>query len=1404
MFRILEIPRRYSCLSWTDKGKEAADKGKKPVTEEGPRTYELDLSHFEVVFDCSENLLRSRRHARPDFDCVEKDRKVFEMFPKDWVYVRTYKHRYDLLRVMIVGPEGTPYHDGLFVYDFQLPRDFPRVPPLVLDVNSRSYEAAGLDWEEIMRRNGYPRNAGGEITYSEDQSTIVMFDYLHDQVLKGRTGPVARMYNMKEFFRTWCQMEIYLKKPPQHFEDIVYNHFCERGRFILNAFTAYATGLVEVGKYKDPFGAQDGLKSAPPAILKGSTSRRPPILESWTHMLECSTSEQPGIPPATAILEGSTSQPPEMLGASGAVEGLTSGPPEIPGDPDASGAGEGPTSRPPAIPESPNDPEGESSFYRSRMLKLLRDLAVAIENNKKEGPKRSKPPESQLDLSWLINTIAAVERLDLGALLLPRPRGTCLKHIVHLRCILSALFLIHMMFYAARGAGPSRAAVPGGAAAPAAEVAEPAGHAGPSGEAVPSAGPVPSGGVGPMRAQEKRHSSRGKAAMKFVKRMTRILKCASTEVEQGSGSSDTQETVMGGGGARPSTETRLSTETRPSGAAAPAAEEPRSRSSHAEGAGPSTETGPSAGAAPAGGAGPAARAGPASGAEPSAGLGSTGAAVRRRKAPTELAKWMTRTFKCADTDVKQGSGSSDTQETGMGAKEAGPSTEAGPNAGAAPADGAGLAEQAGHTGGAEPSAGVGPSGAQEKRRSSHKKAARELVKWTTRILRCATTDVDQGSGSSDTQETVLGDKGKEAADKANELDELDLSQFKIVPGYGYREHLMRRREDTKPELDYVQKDWNVFKMFLQEEVYVRTYEERYDLLRVMIVGPQGTPYHDGLFFYDLQLPKDFPKVPPFVLDISSLKYPAAGLDWEEIMYRNGCPPNTGGEITYSEEQSMTVMFEYLYKQVLKGRTGPGSRMYNTKEFFRTWFQTEIYIRKPPRQFEDIVYNHFRERGRFILNAFMAYATGVVEVGKYKEPLDGSRSAPPAFLEGVMPGALGAPPILELWTHVLEGPTSELPDIPPESLECSTSQPPAIQVGSTLAGGGPTSKLPAIPQDPNEPDDPGAGEGLTSRLPEIPENPNDPNDSGAGEGSTSRLPEIPENPNDPDDPSAGEGSTSRLPVNLENIHDPEAESLFDKPRIRKLLDDLTEAIENNEKEGPKRYKPPEDIPPDQSWYMRAIEAAEGVLKEDIKAVGLLGTPDEAEPSGGAVPAEGAVPGVGSSEAQERRRTGHKKSAREFVKWMTRILGCASTDVEQASGSSDTQETVWHWRGGGARPSTDTIISTETILSGAAAPAEGADPAGHAEPSREATPSAGPVPIDGVGSSGTEQRRCSSHKKAATEFAKRMNRTFKGENTNVKQGSGSSDTQETSKGVYTYRILLLFLVTNWIVVQAQAYK
>ena len=47
-----------------------------------------------------------------------------------------------------------------------------------------------------------------------------------------------------------------------------------------------------------------------------------------------------------------------------------------------------------------------------------------------------------------------------------------------------------------------------------------------------------------------------------------------------------------------------------------------------------------------------------------------------------------------------------------------------------------------------------------------------------------------------------------------------------------------------------------------ETIYVRVYEARMDLLRAVIIGPSGTPYHDGLFVFDCFFPPKYPNEPP--------------------------------------------------------------------------------------------------------------------------------------------------------------------------------------------------------------------------------------------------------------------------------------------------------------------------------------------------------------------------------------------------------------------------------------------------------------------------------------------------------------------------------------------------------------
>lgn len=62
----------------------------------------------------------------------------------------------------------------------------------------------------------------------------------------------------------------------------------------------------------------------------------------------------------------------------------------------------------------------------------------------------------------------------------------------------------------------------------------------------------------------------------------------------------------------------------------------------------------------------------------------------------------------------------------------------------------------------------------------------------------------------------------------------------------------------------MQKQWKRLQRDLPSGIYVRAFEDRMDLLRACIVGPEDTPYESALFFFDIQLPGDYPQSPPAV------------------------------------------------------------------------------------------------------------------------------------------------------------------------------------------------------------------------------------------------------------------------------------------------------------------------------------------------------------------------------------------------------------------------------------------------------------------------------------------------------------------------------------------------------------
>ncbi|XP_043708711.1 probable ubiquitin-conjugating enzyme E2 23 [Telopea speciosissima] len=194
-------------------------------------------------------------------------------------------------------------------------------------------------------------------------------------------------------------------------------------------------------------------------------------------------------------------------------------------------------------------------------------------------------------------------------------------------------------------------------------------------------------------------------------------------------------------------------------------------------------------------------------------------------------------------------------------------------------------------------------------------------------------------------------------------------------------------------LKKIQQDWAVLQKNLPEGIYVRVYEDRMDLLRAAIVGAYGTPYQDGLFIFDFHLPPEYPQVPP------SVHYHSGGWRINPNLYEDGkvCLSllNTwagrGNEVWDPSSSSILQVLVSLQGLVLNSKpyfneagfdkqvgTTEGEKnslSYNENTFLLNCKLMTHLLRRPLKDFEELIKDHFQMRGSYILRACDAYKKG---------------------------------------------------------------------------------------------------------------------------------------------------------------------------------------------------------------------------------------------------------------------------------------------------------------------------------------------------------------------------------------------------------------------------------------------
>ncbi|KAG1335047.1 putative ubiquitin-conjugating enzyme E2 38 [Cocos nucifera] len=261
--------------------------------------------------------------------------------------------------------------------------------------------------------------------------------------------------------------------------------------------------------------------------------------------------------------------------------------------------------------------------------------------------------------------------------------------------------------------------------------------------------------------------------------------------------------------------------------------------------------------------------------------------------------------------------------------------------------------------------------------------------------------------------------------RARTGDEIDgkfksFKQFDAVEDYSdhYYANSSALNKPSKDWTKRIQHEWKVLEKDLPEMISVRVYEDRMDLLRAVMIGPAGTPYHDGLFFFDIQFPSNYPRSPPAV------HYHSGGLRLNPNLYACGkvCLSllntwsGSGCEKWNPSNSTMLQVLVSIQALVLNSKpyfNEPGySRTANTpqgernslaynEEIFLLSCRTMLHsLRRPLKKllrilayferrnpyvhnfisgslqhFEDFVAGHFRKQGRVILVACRAYMGG---------------------------------------------------------------------------------------------------------------------------------------------------------------------------------------------------------------------------------------------------------------------------------------------------------------------------------------------------------------------------------------------------------------------------------------------
>ncbi|XP_071695341.1 probable ubiquitin-conjugating enzyme E2 23 [Rutidosis leptorrhynchoides] len=227
---------------------------------------------------------------------VLEDWKSLECNLPDGIYVRAYEDRMDLLRAAIVGACGTPYQDGLFIFDCHLPPAYPDVPPSVhyrsggLQLNPNLYAEGNVCLSLLNTWTG----SGSEVWVPTSSTVLQVLVSLQGLVLNSKPyfneagydtligtaeGEKNSLSYNENAFLVSCRTMVYsMRNPPKDFEHLVKEHFTEHGYHIIKSCHAYGEGYQIGSLSQDGSVCETSVKDANSAGFKVTLAKTIQIL----------------------------------------------------------------------------------------------------------------------------------------------------------------------------------------------------------------------------------------------------------------------------------------------------------------------------------------------------------------------------------------------------------------------------------------------------------------------------------------------------------------------------------------------------------------------------------------------------------------------------------------------------------------------------------------------------------------------------------------------------------------------------------------------------------------------------------------------------------------------------------------------------------------------------------------------------------------------------------------------------------------------------------------------------------------------------------------------------------------------------------------------------------------------